>query len=87
MEWLESEWDTLQNKLKEDPSNLRDDMIEFFNTLIPGEDDLGDHLYGDYETFKERVKILENDHKQKFTDTLQTEKIVIKEDEDAEQNE
>ena len=86
VEWLEDEWSTLQTKLKNDPSNLRDDMIKFFNELIPGEDDLGDHLYGDYDTFKDRVKLLDDDPMLLFTDTLQIEQIVVKEDENSEES-
>ena len=61
MEWLEDEWDELQKKLEEDASGMREEMIEYFNGLITGEDDLGDYLHGDYTTFKDRIKILTTD--------------------------
>ena len=51
-------------------------MKAFFNELIPGEDDLGTILYGDYSEFADRVKLLDDNNKQIYTDALQDHEII-----------
>ena len=57
-------------------------MKAFFNELIPGEDDLGTILYGDYSEFADRVKLLDDNNKQIYTDALQDHEIIEIEKED-----
>ena len=47
-----------------------------FNTNWPGEDDLGDILFGKYEDFKSRVKYLDDETQQQYTDKLYEEGVI-----------
>jgi len=78
---FEPKWDDLAEKLENDDSGLKDEMKDFFNKLIPGEEDLGDILFGDFESFADRVKLLDTEKKQAYTDELQRQDIIeIKEE-------
>ena len=67
---MKAEWYTFQESLEED-DNLRNELIEHFNTFIPGEEDLGAILYGDLPAFEERVKYLDDDTAEKYTKELE----------------
>ena len=62
MEAFESHWDDFQEQL-EKYKETADDLRAYFNYLIDGEDDLGDILFGDYDDFRNRVAILDAEHK------------------------
>ena len=51
--------------------------MEYFNGILPGQDDLGDHLFGDFEDFKARVNVLEGEEKQTFMDELQEQAVFV----------
>ena len=51
-------------------------MRNVFNTHWDGEDDLGDILYGKYADFSARVKYLDDDTQQQYTDKLYEEGII-----------
>ena len=74
---LENEWTTLQDKLEKDEAGEKDTMKDYFNGLLDGEDDLGDHLFGDFGDFKQRVNLLDGELKQTFMDELQIQEVFI----------
>merc|ERR1712113_613984 len=57
---LGSQWDELQDLLEENEEK-REELIEYFNGLIEGQDDLGTILYGDFQSFSDRVKFLDDE--------------------------
>ena len=84
VEAFEPKWDDLSQKLADDNENQAEEMKKFFNELIPGEDDLGTILFGDYSEFADRVKLLDDANKQAYTDALQEQDIIEIEKEDEE---
>ena len=57
---LIARWGELEDNL-EDDDDLRNELIEYFNSCIDGEDDLGNILNGEIRAFTERVKYLDDD--------------------------
>ena len=55
---------------------MRDEMVAHFNGLIPSEDDLGRLLVGTFDNWSDRVKLLDDKHKQKYTDELQKQGVI-----------
>ena len=47
-----------------------------FNTTWPGEDDLGNILFDNYADFASRVKYLDDETQQAYTDKLQQEGVI-----------
>ena len=69
VEGLSSQWDDLQ-ELLEEKEDKRTELIEYFNGFIEGEDDLGNILYGDFQTFGDRVKFLDDTIADKYVDEI-----------------
>ena len=66
IEALYDNWDEIQGALEEQ----RYEIIDHFNGLIEGEDDLGEILFGDKEDFKARVGFLDDKNLETFRDAL-----------------
>ena len=72
-------WESLQEKLKTMEENENEELCTLFNNLIEpysAHDDLGDILFGDFESFKTRIDGLEAGNQQIYTDALQEHGIV-----------
>ena len=62
---------------------MAETMKKHFNDLFPDEQ-LGDLLFGEFDAFKSRVQLLDQEIKQKYTDALQLEGIIeIDNDDDS----
>ena len=64
----------------EEHAEERDQLIEHFNTLIPGEDDLGSILFSekaDMNDFNDRVKLLDEANQKTYCDELQNMEILV----------
>ena len=72
---MEAEWDNLKEKLDSNPE-MAETMKQHFNAYIDGEEDLGDYLFGSFEDFADRIKLLDDEIKQSFTDELHTQGIL-----------
>ena len=66
---MEDVWEEMKEKLSEN-GDLSDDLRKTFNANWPGEDDLGDILFGDYADFQSRIKYLDDETQQAYTDHL-----------------
>ena len=72
LEAMEEVWSELQGKLNGMEEGEKTELQDNFNNLIDGEDDLGDILFGaDFTSFEKRIKALDGDNQQKYTDALQ----------------
>ena len=77
LEAMEEVWSELQAKLNGMEEGLQTELQEHFNNLIDGEDDLGDILFGaDFASFEKRIKALDDEPKQTYTDALQKKEIL-----------
>ena len=82
LEAMSEVWDELQEKLDGMPEKKKEKLLEHFNSVIEGEDDLGDILFGaDFASFEKRIKTLDGDNQQKYTDDLQEMEILQKDSE------
>ena len=74
---MEDLWPELTAKLiEEELKDESDKLRELFNTHWPQEDDLGDILFGKYADFAARIKNLDDDTQQEYTDKLAGEGII-----------
>ena len=72
-------WDCVQ-EFCEEHAEERDELIEHFNTLIPGEDDLGSILFSekaDMNEFGDRIKLLDEANQKTYCDELQSMEILV----------
>ena len=78
LEAMEEVWSELQAKLNGmEDQDEKTGLQEHFNNLIGGEDDLGDILFGaDFPSFEKRIKALDDESQQKYTDDLQERDIL-----------
>ena len=49
---------------------------DYFNTLIDGENELGDLLFGDKDEFEFHVKQMDNDNKKVYVDALVEKELI-----------
>ena len=61
VECLVDVWDDLKEKLDGLEGDDADNVKSHFNGYIPGEDDLGDILFGTADDFQARVKFLDDE--------------------------
>ena len=73
---MEDVWDELNEKLESDSDGLAGELRQMFNTNWPNEDDLGEILFGKFEDFKSRVKYLDDETQQQYTDKLYEEGVI-----------
>ena len=64
---------------------MAEEVKVHLNGLIDEEDDLGSILFGTYDDFQDRVKLLDDAKKQEYTDELQKMGL-IEYDDDEEQD-
>ena len=64
---------------------MAEEVKVLLNGLIDEEDDLGSILFGTYDDFQDRVKLLDDAKKQEYTDELQKMGL-IEYDDDEEQD-
>ena len=52
------------------PEDEQNEFRNHFNSVVEGEDDLGGILIGSWETFESRIKFLDEDATDEFTEEL-----------------
>ena len=75
VEGLTSQWDELQDLLENDEEK-REELVSYFNGFIEGEDDLGTILYGEVQSFADRVKFLDDAIQDKYVDEIKRMDII-----------
>ena len=77
-------WGNLQEAINAMGAEDQQELREHFNNLIEGEDDLGDALFGTADDFDSRLKFLDDDCQQQFTDELIAQEVIDKAELEAE---
>ena len=63
-------WKELQEELEKLPQDEQNEFKDHFNGLIDDEEDLGDILFGNYETFWSRIKNLDDEIIEEYTQEM-----------------
>ena len=61
---MDENWSALSEALNGLDEGDKTMIKEFFNNLLEGEDDIGDHLFGEYADFETRFSFLDPNAKQ-----------------------
>ena len=78
-EALENHWPELQQALEQLPQDEKDAFREHFNNAIEGEDDLGEILFQDHETFKSRIAYLDPTAAEEYAQEILLQEVLDKE--------
>ena len=76
VEALMNVWDDMQEALNGLEGEQQQEIRDHFNSFIPGEDDLGDALFGTGEDFDSRVKFLDDEVQKKYTDEIKAQEVI-----------
>ena len=77
-------WGDLQEAIAGMDKPDQDELREHFNNLVEDEGDLGDVLFGTADDFESRLKFLDDDVQQQFTDELIAQEVIDKAELEAE---
>ena len=77
-------WDDLQQAIGALAAEEQEELKDHFNSFIDGEDDLGDVLFGGADDFDSRLKFLDDEVRQEYTNELIAQEVIDKEALEAE---
>ena len=77
-------WGDLRNAIDELKPEEKDQLREHFNNLIDDETDLGEILFGTADDFESRLKFLDDEIQQQYTDELIAQEVIDKAELEAE---
>ena len=77
MDTVMNNWDDLVEDLQKLSDEDQNTIKEHFNSLIAGEEDLGDLLFGEMNDFKQRIEFLQEDDYDTYAKEIENEEIII----------
>ena len=76
---LQDHWSELQYAIKDLPEDEQNEFKAHFDQVVEGEDDLGAILFGSWDEFDSRMKFLDEEATQEYTDELLAQEVLDKE--------
>ena len=75
---LKDYWQELQNAIGELPEEEQTAFKDHFNNVVEGEPNLGDILFGDYDSFESRIRFLDEEATEEYTQELLHQEVLDK---------
>ena len=79
MQALQDYWGELQASIEALPQEEQVAFKDHFNECIEGEQGLGDILFGSYDSFESRIKFLDEDLQDEYTQELLNQEVLDRE--------